>query len=174
VTDRASALRRGVTRLGRRLRLERPEQGEPLLQLGTLALLHGRGPMTPGELAAAQRVQPQSLTRTLTALESGGLTSRRSDPGDRRRSLLMITDAGRRAIRHDVAQRDAWLAMAMAEVLTPAEQDLLRIAGQLMERLAEASVTALHTPLGGPPAATAGEAGAQPTDPRREFRNAMP
>lgn len=155
VTDRASALRRGVTRLGRRLRLERPEQGEPLLQLSTLALLHSRGPMTPGELAGAQRVQPQSLTRTLTALETAGLVSRRTDPGDRRRSLLMITDTGRRAIRNDVSQRDAWLAMAMAELLTPAEQELLRIAGQLMERLAEAEVTALHAPLARTPAAAA-------------------
>jgi DNA-binding MarR family transcriptional regulator len=149
VTERASALRRGVTRLGRRLRLERPEQGAPLLQLATLALLNGRGPMTPGELAAAQQVQPQSLTRTLTALETAGLASRRTDPGDRRRSLLMITDAGRHVIQHDVSQRNAWLAMAMAELLTPAEQELLRIAGQLMERLAEANATDLHAPMTG-------------------------
>lgn len=174
MVDRASTLRRGVTRLGRRLRLERPEQGEPLLQLSTLALLHGRGPMTPGELAAAQRVQPQSLTRTLTALEAAGLASRRTDPGDRRRSLLMITGTGRRAIRHDVSQRDAWLAMAMAELLTPAEQELLRIAGQLMERLAEADVTALHAPLTRSPAAAAPEPGTQPADPRRQPRNAVP
>lgn len=145
----ATALRRGVTRLGRRLRLERPEQGEPLLQLSTLALLNSRGAMTPGDLAAAQRVQPQSLTRTLTALEASGLVTRRPDPGDRRRSLLTITGTGLRAIRHDVRQRDSWLAMAMAAKLTPTEQELLRLAGELMERLAEADVTALHAPLAG-------------------------
>lgn len=144
---RAADLRRGVTRLSRRLRLERPEQGEPLLQLTVLALLRSRGPMSPGDLASAERVQPQSLTRTLTALEAAGLVARRPDPEDGRRSLLTITHDGRRAIRDDVRQRDAWLAVAIAEVLSPVEQELLRLAGELMERLAEADVTALHAPL---------------------------
>lgn len=145
---RAADLRRGVIRLSRRLRLERPEQGEPLLQLTVLALLRSRGPMSPGDLASAERVQPQSLTRTLAALEAAGLIARDPDPEDGRRSLLTITHDGRRAIRDDVRQRDAWLAVAMAEVLSPVEQELLRLAGELMERLAEAAVTALHTPLG--------------------------
>lgn len=144
---RAADLRRGATRLSRRLRLERPEQGEPLLQLTVLALLRSRGPMSPGDLASAERVQPQSLTRTLTALEAAGLVARHPDPEDGRRSLLSITPDGRQAIRDDVRQRDAWLAVAMAEVLSPVEQELLRLAGELMERLAEADVTALHAPL---------------------------
>lgn len=145
--SRAADLRRGVTRLSRRLRLERPEHGEPLLQLTVLALLRSRGPMSPGDLANAERVQPQSLTRTLTALETAGLIARQPDPDDGRRSLLTITGDGRRAIRDDVRQRDAWLAIAMAQVLSPVEQELLRLAGELMERLAEADVTALHAPL---------------------------
>ena len=145
--SRAADLRRGVTRLSRRLRLERPEQGEPLLQLTVLALLRSSGPMSPGDLASAERVQPQSLTRTLTALEAAGLVARQHDPEDGRRSLLTITGGGRRAIRDDVRQRDAWLAAAMGEVLSPVEQELLRLAGELMEHLAEADVTALHAPL---------------------------
>jgi DNA-binding MarR family transcriptional regulator len=145
---RAADLRRGVTRLARRLRLERPEHGEPLLQLTVLALLRNRGPMSPGDLASAERVQPQSLTRTLTALEAAGLIAREPDPEDGRRSLLTITGDGRRAVRDDVRQRDAWLAVAMGEVLSPVEQDLLRLAGHLMERLAGADVAALHAPTG--------------------------
>jgi hypothetical protein len=34
-------------------------------------------------------------------------------------------------------RRDAWLARAMALGLTRAEQELLRIAGELMDRLAD-------------------------------------
>lgn len=115
-----------------------------MLQLSTLALLNAHGPMTPGDLAAAQRVQPQSLTRTLTALDGAELVTRQPDPDDRRRSLLTITDAGKQAILHDVHQRDSWLALAMADQLTPTEQELLRLAGELMERLAEADVTFSH------------------------------
>jgi DNA-binding MarR family transcriptional regulator len=138
-TNPATAVRRGVIRLGRRLRLERPAHDVTLLQLGILAELNDGGPMSPGELAAAQRVQPQSLTRVLATLETRELIGRQAHPGDGRRALLAITAAGRDALRRDVDQRDSWLARAMAAELTPTEQELLRLAGELMERLAAAS-----------------------------------
>jgi DNA-binding MarR family transcriptional regulator len=138
-TETAAAVRRGVTHLGRRLRLERPGHDVPLVQLAVLAELNDGGPMTPGQLAAAQRVQPQSLTRVLAALETKGLLERQADPGDGRRALLAITAAGHQALRRDVDQRDRWLAQAMADQLTPTEQELLRLAGQLMDRLAQAN-----------------------------------
>jgi DNA-binding MarR family transcriptional regulator len=132
----AAAVRRGVIRLGRRLRLERPAHDVPLLQLAVLAELNEAGPLTPGQLAATQRVQPQSLTRVLAALEASGLIARQPDPADGRRALLAITNPGRDALRRDVGQRDAWLAQAMSTQLTPTEQELLRLAATLMERLA--------------------------------------
>jgi DNA-binding MarR family transcriptional regulator len=164
----AMAVRRGSTRLARRLRMERPdplparpgpgtpelgfpeprntelgtpELGTPELSnqaLGILAHLYRRGPMTPGALAAAERLQPQSLTRTLARLERQRLIARRPDEQDRRRSVLALTDAGRQALVQDMRQRDSWLADAMAQQLTAAERDLLRIAGELMDRLADA------------------------------------
>ncbi len=78
-----------------------------LLQLAVLAELNDAGPMTPGQLAAAQRVQPQSLTRVLATLEARGLLGRQADPGDGRRALLAITDDGHQALRRDVDARDA-------------------------------------------------------------------
>ena len=39
---------------------------------------------------------------------------------------------------------DSWLTMAMAEQLTPAEVALLGVAGELLERLADADAAALH------------------------------
>jgi DNA-binding MarR family transcriptional regulator len=134
----ATVVRRGVTRLSWRLRLERTGPWEPLLQLSVLAHLSRRGPMTPGELAAAERVQPQSLTRTLASLEGHALITRHPDPADGRRSLIAITESGRQMLGRDLRQRDTWLAQAMARHLTPAERGLLRLAGQLLERLAEA------------------------------------
>jgi len=67
VLTAATAVRRGVIRLSRRLRAERPAHDVTLLQLAVLAELNDTGPMTPGQLAAAQRVQPQSLTRVLAS-----------------------------------------------------------------------------------------------------------
>jgi DNA-binding MarR family transcriptional regulator len=146
----AAAVRRGTHQLARRLRLERPEHGESLLQLSVLGHLYRRGPMTPGELAAAERIQPQSLTRTLASLSRDQLIARRPDDDDRRRSRLSISEAGERALLQDIRQRDSWLALAMAQELTCTERELLRLAAQLMGRLAETeNVT-------GPSAAAAG------------------
>src|ERR1700728_2250744 len=133
----ATTLRQGTARLARRLRIERPESAQTSLEMGILAHLNRRGPTTPGALATAERVQPQSLTRTLASLERQFLAVRQPDDRDRRRSLLAITEAGRQALAQDMARRDAWLARAMALGLTRAEQELLRIAGELMDRLAD-------------------------------------
>jgi DNA-binding MarR family transcriptional regulator len=134
----ATEVRRGVISLARRLRLERNEVGLTALELSILGHLHRRGPLTPGELATAERVQPQSLTRTLAALEEARLVSRQPDPADGRRSLLAITESGHAALRTEMEQRDAWLAAAMAEELTTTEIGLLRLAGSILERLADA------------------------------------
>jgi DNA-binding MarR family transcriptional regulator len=138
VLQAAMAVRRGATRLARRLRSQRAESAETLLELSVLGHLYRRGPMTPGALASAERLQPQSLTRALARLERDRLVLRRSDETDRRRSLLVLAEAGRLALTRDMARLDAWLAAAMARELTPAEQQLLGLAGDLMERLAEA------------------------------------
>jgi DNA-binding MarR family transcriptional regulator len=135
----AAAVRRGVTSLGRRLRLERAATGITALELSVLGQLRRRGALTPGELAAAERVQPQSLTRTLAGLELAGLASRQPDPGDGRRSLLAITESGQAALYAEMHQRDTWLAAAMAAQLTGAEIGLLRVAGDVLERLADAT-----------------------------------
>lgn len=137
----ATAVRRGATRLARRLRMERPEAQPELsnLALSVLAQLHHRrGPATPGALAAAERLQPQSLTRTLAGLERQHLIVRRPDGQDGRRSLLSLTETGGRTLISDMRRRDDWLAGAMACQLTRAERELLRLAGELMEQLADA------------------------------------
>jgi DNA-binding MarR family transcriptional regulator len=134
----AAEVRRGITSLGRRLRLERSATALTALELSVLGHLHRRGPLSPGELAGAERMQPQSLTRTLGGLEEAGLALRQPDPADGRRSLLAITEPGQAALRTEMEQRDTWLATSMGAQLTTTEIGLLRLAGSLMERLADA------------------------------------
>ena len=134
--DAAISLRRGVTRLGQRLRAERPPGSQSLARLGVLAQLHLRGAASAGALAVSAGVQPQTLTRTLGGLEHDGLVSRQPDAADRRRALLALTSAGQEVLAADMQQRDGWLAAAMASELTSTECEILRLARQLMERLA--------------------------------------
>src|SRR5438874_2589142 len=86
--EAASEIRRGAMRLARRLRAERSPGALSANKMGVLGHLYRRGPSTPGEVASADRQQPQSLTRVFTELERDGLISRAPDERDRRQTLL--------------------------------------------------------------------------------------
>ncbi|MGW2723257.1 MarR family winged helix-turn-helix transcriptional regulator [Streptomyces sp. NPDC001492] len=135
----AARIRRGVMRLNRRLRQERGDGSLSANQLLVLGHLHRHGSATPGEVAAAERQRPQSLTRVFAELEAEGLIVREPGAVDRRQSVLSPTEAGRRALERDMAERDAWLSRALAS-LSPTERGLLELAGALMEQLADAEV----------------------------------
>jgi DNA-binding MarR family transcriptional regulator len=53
-----------------------------------LDLLHRRGPLSAGEVAAALGLTTAAISAMATRLERGGYARREMDPGDRRRVLL--------------------------------------------------------------------------------------
>jgi DNA-binding MarR family transcriptional regulator len=137
----ASTLRISVSRLARRLRVERiaPGQVEPVLsdtQFTALATLEKHGPMSPGELAGHERVQPPSMTRVVAALEEWQLVTRTAHASDRRQVVLTVTSAGRDLVAKARRRRDAWLAKRLTE-LTPQERATLRAAAPILEKLSQ-------------------------------------
>jgi DNA-binding MarR family transcriptional regulator len=132
----AQAVRQGVQRLSRRLQVERSPTGLSLTKVSLLGHLARRGDLSPGELAAADRLQPQSVTRVLAELERDGLVQRYPDPVDKRTRRMRITVTGRATLGEDMRDRDEWLADAMSE-LTPAERATLLEAADLLARLGE-------------------------------------
>ena len=128
---------RGVLRLARRLRAERPHSSVSLSALGMLSTLHRNGPMPAARLAQAERLQPHSLSRLIAQLDREGLIKRRPGNEDRRMLILEITAAGRKALSRDMAARRAWLEEAMGKVLLPGERELLAHAAVAMLRLAD-------------------------------------
>ena len=131
----ASRLRLAVVRLNRRLRAQRTNSTVSLTQLAALSTLYKSGPMTPGELAAREGVQPPSMTRVIAALEEFGYASRRPHPTDGRQAIVALTEEGR--IFHDaqVSAREAWLDRRLAE-LDDEERDLLAKAAEIIDRMA--------------------------------------
>ena len=127
---------RAILQLGRRLRAERPASAVTISGLGLLSRLHQRGPMTGVELAKAERLQPQSLSRLITRLEADRLIARNPGEADRRTLVIAITPAGRRVLKRDMDARRAWLEARLAEVLTPDERARLSDAAALMLRVA--------------------------------------
>ncbi len=137
----ATALRISVSRLARRLRVERlvPELAEPALsdtQLAALATLERHGAMTPGDLAEHEKVQPPSMTRVIAALVDWQLVTRAPHPTDRRQVILTVTMDGRDLVRRVRRRREAWLARRLAE-LSPQERATLRAAAPILEKLSQ-------------------------------------
>lgn len=130
----ASELRAVLGRLMRRLRAE---HRFPLSHGAVLGRLDRGGPQGVSDLAAAERVRPQSMAQTVSDLESDGLVERNPDPGDRRRALVSLTAEGNEALQADRRAREGWLARAIADDLAPEEQALLRDAVDLLRRLAD-------------------------------------
>jgi len=135
-TALASALRLSVMRMARRMRAERADTSLTLTQLAALATVERHGPLTPGALAAAERVQPPSMTRVVASLQDAGLVAREPHPSDGRQALLTVTPDGAALLREDRRRREEWLARQLAE-LDDEQRALLRAAVPLLDRLAE-------------------------------------
>jgi DNA-binding MarR family transcriptional regulator len=140
-TGLATALRISVSRLARRLRVERlmPELAEPALsdtQLAALATLERHGAMSPGDLAEHEKVQPPSMTRVIAALVDWELVTRAPHPTDRRQVILTVTPQGRSLVQKVRRRKEAWLARKLAE-LSPQERATLREAAPILEKLSQ-------------------------------------
>jgi DNA-binding MarR family transcriptional regulator len=133
----ASELRMRISRLARRLRREDGGHSLTLSQVSALSKLDRLGAATLSELAAEERVRPQSMARTLDALAAAGLVGREPHPSDRRQHVVRLTGIGHAVIDQHRLGRDGWLSRAMVSALSPDERALLIRAGALMDRLAD-------------------------------------
>lgn len=132
----ASLLRPALVRLTRLVRNQRVDQSVTLTQLSAMGTLRSHGPMSAGELAAAEKVQPPSMTKVLAHLEERGLVRREVSPADRRQAIIAISDAGAELLDSERRSRDAWLSKQL-EKLTPEERAALLRAVQILHKLAE-------------------------------------
>jgi DNA-binding MarR family transcriptional regulator len=131
----ASRLRLAVVRLNRKLRAQRTNSTVTLTQLAALSTVYKCGPLTPGELAAKEGVQPPSMTRVIAALEEMGYVTREPHPTDGRQAIVALSDAGRVFLDAQVMAKEAWLDRRLAE-LTDEERELLNKAAEIIDRMA--------------------------------------
>ena len=131
----AAGLRMVVMRLSRRLR-QQAEGDVTASQLSALATVERLGPLTLGELAAAEQVQPPSMTKIVGRLEDHGFVIREPDARDRRVARVRISDQGRRYVARSRTLRNAYLA-ARLRSFDADERALLEQALPLLERLVD-------------------------------------
>jgi DNA-binding MarR family transcriptional regulator len=137
VGDVAAALHVSIGLLLRRMR-QAPVQGDLTLpEMSALARLDRAASATPGEMAKAEQISPQAMGATLGALEERGLIERRPDPGDGRRAVMSLTEAGRGVLRNKRNARTEQLAKALSARFTRSELTTLMAAAPLIERLGQ-------------------------------------
>ena len=131
----AQALRPSVMRLARRLRQMRDDSVDlNSNQLSAMAVLLNSGDLLMGELAAAEKMQPPSMTRIVNGLEARGFVARRPHPDDRRQCLVTLSGEGRKLLLANRRRRDEWLAIRIAQ-LAPTEREVLREAIEILEKV---------------------------------------
>jgi DNA-binding MarR family transcriptional regulator len=131
----AHELRETVGRLIRRLRAE---PGPSVGQFVVLGRLERDGPSGISDLAARERIRPQSMAQTVRDLEAAGLVSRRPDPTDRRRAFIELTPAGLDLLQATRAGRETWLTEVLERELDSDERRLLHDSLLLLSRIADA------------------------------------
>jgi DNA-binding MarR family transcriptional regulator len=128
-------LRLVITRLARRLRQQGETAASPT-QLSALATIERDGPLTLGELAAVERVQPPTITAAVGRLEQRGLVRRSTDAVDRRVARVEITGQGRRLLEQSRSRKTAYLERRLAD-LSSDDRATLERAAEILERLLE-------------------------------------
>jgi DNA-binding MarR family transcriptional regulator len=107
-------------------------------RLSALTLLVLGGPRTLGELAAAERVRPPTMTRLVHAMEADGLVVRERNPADGRSIIIRASRLGEEQLEQGRARQLAPLADAIAG-LGPDQRRQLDDAAGLLGRVLRAS-----------------------------------
>lgn len=110
-------------------------------QSSVLSRLDKDGPASASELAAAERVRPQSMAAILSTLREVDLIQRHPDPEDGRRQVVSLTRAGRHRMRGDRKVRQEWLAQALQDQCTEAERRTIVEALALLDKALEAAAS---------------------------------
>src|ERR1700722_20167745 len=80
----------------RKLRREDEGSGLNAPRLSALSVIVFGGPITLGDLAAAEQVRPPTMTRIVNALEEQGLVLKKQNTDDGRSTLISATPAGKK------------------------------------------------------------------------------
>jgi len=142
LTELAARLRLAITRTARRLRQEASVDLSPS-QTAALATIERHGPLTPSELALAERVQRPTMTRIVARLEEADLVERTADPVDGRSFVVSATPEGKRLMTKLRSRKNAFLARRLRG-LDGDDVAALARAAEILERLLEDERPIIH------------------------------
>jgi DNA-binding MarR family transcriptional regulator len=135
----ADRLHSAAIHLLRSVRVEDRASGLSGPRLSALSVVVFAGPLPMAALAAAEQLQPPTVTRLVRGLEREGLVERVRDAQDRRVLRVRATARGRQLLEEGRRRRVAHLAAAL-DALPAADRKLLARAAELIAVLARPGV----------------------------------
>jgi DNA-binding MarR family transcriptional regulator len=133
----ADEIHSAAIHLLRKLRREDASSGLNAPRLSALSVIVFAGPVTLGDLAAAEQVRPPTMTRIVDALAEQGLVFRTKDAKDGRSTHIAATQVGRRLLIEGRERRVRALSKQIA-ALGPKDQATLRKAVEILKRVVAA------------------------------------
>ncbi|MET9168799.1 helix-turn-helix domain-containing protein [Streptomyces cellulosae] len=121
--------------IGHLVRTVRAADTMPPGESAVLGYLDRAGPMTTAEIAQQRGVTHQSVAKTVKDLLAQNLVRTEAHPGDGRKLLLHLTQAGRDRLAEERRRRADWLGAAINDVLDADERRTLEAALPLLSRL---------------------------------------
>lgn len=117
-------------------KLRREDAGSDLNapRLSALSVIVLGGPLTLGELAAAEQVRPSTMSRIVSALKEQGLVATKQNADDGRSAHLTATAAGRRLLIRGRQRRVHALAVRI-DGLTVEKRIALRKAAEILKEV---------------------------------------
>jgi DNA-binding MarR family transcriptional regulator len=135
-TQLADRLHSAAIHVLRSVREADAESGLSPARLSVLSVLVFGGPITIGELAAAEQVRPPTMTRLVDGLVTDRLAAREAAE-DRRSCVVRATSRGTKLL-HAARQRRVARLTRGINALKAEEREVLGRAASIMERVATA------------------------------------
>lgn len=136
ISELGSRLRVAMARLVRRARQEAVEGEMTPSMTSALGSIYGLGAPTLGELAAAEHVQPPTITKLVGRLEGDGLVVREVEAADRRVVRVRLSPTGRRLVERTRMRAGAYMTRRL-RTLSDDERAVVEAALPILERLLE-------------------------------------
>jgi DNA-binding MarR family transcriptional regulator len=133
----ADQLHSAAIHLLRKLRKEDEGSGLNAPRLSALSVIVFGGPITLGDLAAAEQVRPPTMTRIVNALEEQGLVLKKQNTNDGRSTLLSSTPSGKKLLMEGRARRVSALAKQIV-ALNRDQRDVLQKATEILKEVIRA------------------------------------
>jgi DNA-binding MarR family transcriptional regulator len=130
--DIADQLHSTAIHLLRKLRKEDEGSGLNAPRLSALSVIVFGGPITLGDLAAAEQVRPPTMTRIVNALEEQGLVLKKQNTDDGRSTLISATPAGKKLLMEGRARRVHALTKQIA-ALNREQRSTLQEAAEILK-----------------------------------------